>query len=121
MYLNRGKLGNGIQVLTPGPLFSPDFYTISYIKPNFEISNYFMLTILYGRGLRTQVHDYALLFWILVEDVDGEKILHHEPFLLKQQYADKEHNVEFTVPIKDPLPPNYFIKVISDRWVTLYI
>ena len=63
----------------------------------------------------TQVHDYAVLFWILVEDVDGEKILHHEPFLLKQQYADKDHTVAFTVPIKDPLPPNYFIKVISDR------
>lgn len=62
-----------------------------------------------------QVHDYAVLFWILVEDVDGEKILHHEPFLLKQQYAEKEHTVSFTVPIKDPLPPNYFIKVISDR------
>lgn len=62
-----------------------------------------------------QVHDYAVLFWILVEDVDGEKILHHEPFLLKQRYADKEHMVSFTVPIKDPLPPNYFIKVISDR------
>lgn len=64
-----------------------------------------------------QVHDYAVLFWILVEDVDGEKILHHEPFLLKQQYSEKEHMVSFTVPIKDPLPPNYFIKVISDRWV----
>ncbi|CAM9812570.1 unnamed protein product [Ectocarpus sp. 6 AP-2014] len=64
-----------------------------------------------------KVHDYAVLFWILVEDVDGEKILHHEPFLLKQQYADKEHMVSFTVPIKDPLPPNYFIKVISDRWM----
>lgn len=62
-----------------------------------------------------KVHDYAVLFWILVEDVDGEKILHHEPFLLKQRYADKEHMVSFTVPIKDPLPPNYFIKVISDR------
>lgn len=61
------------------------------------------------------MHDYAVLFWILVEDVDGEKILHHEPFLLKQQYAEKEHTVSFTVPIKDPLPPNYFIKVISDR------
>lgn len=63
-----------------------------------------------------QVHDYAVLFWILVEDVDGEKILHHEPFLLKQRYAEKEHVVSFTVPIKDPLPPNYFIKVVSDRW-----
>ncbi|CAN0124459.1 unnamed protein product, partial [Discosporangium mesarthrocarpum] len=64
-----------------------------------------------------KVHDYAQLFWVLVEDVDGEGILHHEPLMIKSQYADKEHAITFTVPIKDPLPPNYFIKVISDRWM----
>lgn len=25
------------------------------------------------------------------------------------------HQVTFTVPIRDPLPPNYFIKVLADR------
>jgi pre-mRNA-splicing helicase BRR2 len=28
-----------------------------------------------------------------------------------------EHIVEFTVPITEPMPPNYFITVISDRWM----
>ncbi len=28
-----------------------------------------------------------------------------------------EHIVEFTVPITEPMPPNYFISVISDRWM----
>lgn len=64
-----------------------------------------------------QVHDSALLFWVLVEDVDGEKILHHEPFILKAHCASEEHVVNFTVPMTDPLPPQYFIKVISDRWL----
>lgn len=31
-----------------------------------------------------QVHGNAEGFWIMVEDVDGEVILHHEFFLLKQ-------------------------------------
>ena len=28
-----------------------------------------------------------------------------------------EHLVEFTVPITEPMPPNYFISVVSDRWM----
>ncbi|CAM9692804.1 unnamed protein product, partial [Phaeothamnion confervicola] len=64
-----------------------------------------------------KVHDYAQLFHIMVEDVDGERLLHHEPFLLKMQYAKDEHAVSFTVPLTDPLPPQYFVRVVSDRWL----
>lgn len=52
-----------------------------------------------------------------MEDVDGEIILFHDQFLLRQRYADQEHFVTFTVPMLDPLPPNYFISVVSDRWL----
>jgi hypothetical protein len=51
------------------------------------------------------------------QDVDSEIILHHEYFLLKQSYAEEEHVVEFFVPISDPLPPQYFIRIVSDRFV----
>lgn len=63
------------------------------------------------------VHDAALLFWVLVEDGDGERILHYEPFSLKAQYAKDEHTINFCVALHDPLPPQYFIKVVSDRWL----
>ena len=63
------------------------------------------------------VHDAAQLFWVIVEDGDGEKILHHEPFSLRAQYAKDEHVISFCVPMHDPLPPQYFIKVVSDRWL----
>ncbi|EFC50388.1 U5 snRNP-specific spliceosomal protein [Naegleria gruberi] len=63
------------------------------------------------------IHGAAQTFWIFVEDVDGEVILHHESFVLKQKYAEENHFVSFTVPIYEPLPPHYFIKVISDRWL----
>lgn len=56
-------------------------------------------------------------FWIVVEDVDGETILYHDVFLLKAQYAKDEHTVTFTVPLYEPLPPNYFVSIISDRWM----
>ena len=66
------------------------------------------------------VHGLAESFWIVVEDCDGEDILFHDTFILRKDYAESESNehiVEFTVPITEPIPPNYFISVISDRWM----
>jgi pre-mRNA-splicing helicase BRR2 len=64
-----------------------------------------------------QVHEHNLLFWIIVEDVDGEKILHHEPFIMQARNAVEENHISFTVPMFDPLPPQYFVRVVSDRWL----
>ncbi|KAJ8602966.1 hypothetical protein CTAYLR_001574 [Chrysophaeum taylorii] len=64
-----------------------------------------------------KVHDTSQLFHVLVEDVDGERVLHHEPFSLRHAYADQEHVLQFAVPVSDPLPPQYFLKVVSDRWL----
>ena len=65
-------------------------------------------------------HGNAEVFWILAEDCDGEQILFHDTFLLRKQYVmgeENQHLVEFTVPISEPLPPNYFFTVVSDRWM----
>ncbi|KAL9667237.1 hypothetical protein QQ045_001588 [Rhodiola kirilowii] len=64
-----------------------------------------------------KVHGYVEPFWVIVEDNDGEYILHHEYFMLKKQYHDEDHVLNFTVPIYEPLPPQYFIRVVSDRWL----
>ena len=44
-------------------------------------------------------------------------ILHHEFFLLKKKFCEDEHTIKFFVPVFEPLPPQYFIRVISDRWI----
>ena len=63
------------------------------------------------------LHGFVEPFWIIVEDSDSEYVLHHEFFLLKKQYMmdknEADHQVAFTVPIAEPLPPQYFIKVPS--------
>lgn len=64
-----------------------------------------------------KVHGFVEPFWIIVEDNDGEYVLHHEYFTLKKQYIDEDHTLDFTVPIYEPLPPQYFIRVVSDRWL----
>jgi pre-mRNA-splicing helicase BRR2 len=66
------------------------------------------------------LHGTAETFWVVVEDCDGEEILFHDQFILRKDFAlsdMNEHLVEFTVPITDPMPPNYFISLISDRWM----
>ncbi|ETW75698.1 hypothetical protein HETIRDRAFT_460980 [Heterobasidion irregulare TC 32-1] len=64
-----------------------------------------------------KVHGNAESFLITVEDVDGEVILFHDSFVLRQRYAEDEHNVTLTVPMFEPVPPNYYITVNSDRWL----
>lgn len=66
--------------------------------------------------LQDSLHGFVEPFWIIVEDSDSEYVLHHEFFLLKKQYmkdkSEADHQVAFTVPIAEPLPPQYFIKVL---------
>ena len=57
------------------------------------------------------------MFHIYVEDVDQETILHSELFILKGRYMEEEHVVSLTVPIMEPLPPQYFVRAVSDRWI----
>lgn len=67
-----------------------------------------------------ELHGQSESFWIVVEDSDGEEILFHDQFILRKDFAESENNehiVEFTVPITDPMPPNYFVSVVSDRWM----
>ncbi|EJD54668.1 Sec63-domain-containing protein [Auricularia subglabra TFB-10046 SS5] len=64
-----------------------------------------------------KIHPSAETFWIIVEDVDGEIILFHDQFILRQRYAEDDHNVTITVPLFEPVPPNYYISVVSDRWL----
>lgn len=63
------------------------------------------------------VHGNIESFLVLAEDGDGDTVLYNDIFQLRQEHAEDEHIVEFTVPISQPMPPNYFISVISEKWL----
>lgn len=65
----------------------------------------------------SKYHGSAEPFWIMICDSDNEQILHAEQFVLKEQSYRQEHRLSFAVGLYDPMPPQYFIKVISDRWL----
>jgi pre-mRNA-splicing helicase BRR2 len=65
----------------------------------------------------SRLHHNAEQFILLVEDTNGEKILYSDTFLVKRDYINKEHLLDFTIPISTPVPPNYFVTLISERWL----
>ena len=103
------------------------FYKAIHYLPHLELSGHVQpitrttlrieLTITADFSWNDKYHRHAEAFWVLVEDVDGEALLHYELFLLRKPLAQQEHTLTFTVPIFDPLPPQYFIRVVSDRWL----
>lgn len=63
-------------------------------------------------------HGYVEPFLVVVEDADSEFIIHQEAFLLTQPRSGEDSIVTFTLPITDPLPPQYFVRVVSDKWLS---
>lgn len=64
-------------------------------------------------------HGGAESFWIFMEDAMNERIYHKEHFVLtKKMYLDRKPiPLMFNVPVSDPLPPQYYIHTMSDRWL----
>jgi hypothetical protein len=46
-------------------------------------------------------------------------LLYHQHWLLRKSMSGpgEECRVSFTVPIAEPLPPQYFVRLVSDRWL----
>uniref|UniRef100_W5NIJ2 Activating signal cointegrator 1 complex subunit 3 n=1 Tax=Lepisosteus oculatus TaxID=7918 RepID=W5NIJ2_LEPOC len=58
-------------------------------------------------------------WWIWVEDPTNDHIYHSEYFLLqkKQVVIHEPQQLVFTIPIFEPLPSQYYIRAVSDRWL----
>ncbi|XP_061919735.1 activating signal cointegrator 1 complex subunit 3 [Entelurus aequoreus] len=58
-------------------------------------------------------------WWLWVEDPINDHIYHSEYFLLqkKQVVTAEPQHIVFTIPIFEPLPSQYYIKAVSDRWL----
>ncbi|XP_070568490.1 activating signal cointegrator 1 complex subunit 3-like [Ptychodera flava] len=58
-------------------------------------------------------------WWIWVEDPENNHIYHSEYFLMhKKQVINREpQELVFTIPIFEPLPSQYIVNAVSDRWL----
>jgi len=56
-------------------------------------------------------------YWIWVENSETSEIYHHEYFILTRKKLYDDHEVNFTIPLSDPLPTQIYVRAVSDRWL----
>ena len=62
-------------------------------------------------------HGTSESYWVWVENSETSEIYHHEYFILSRKKMYDSHELNFTIPLADPLPSQIYIRVISDRWL----
>jgi hypothetical protein len=55
---------------------------------------------------------------VVVEEMIGENILHYEQFLHRAAEVQLESAVTLMVPITEPKPPQYIVRLVSDNWLS---
>lgn len=62
-------------------------------------------------------HGNAQFFWLTVEESDKSEILHVEKVILNKRKMNSEIELDFMIPLADPLPPQIVVRVVSDTWI----
>lgn len=63
-----------------------------------------------------RVHGFGEPFWVWIEDAESEHMYHSEYVIFQRKDARSSQVISFTIPIFEPLPPQYYIRAISDKW-----
>ncbi|KAL6884177.1 Sec63 Brl domain-containing protein [Trichoderma longibrachiatum] len=66
---------------------------------------------------KDHIHGTSESFYIWVENSETSEIYHHEYFILNRRKLHDEHELNFTIPLSDPLPKQIYVRAISDRWL----
>ncbi|KAF2866013.1 Sec63 Brl domain-containing protein [Massariosphaeria phaeospora] len=56
-------------------------------------------------------------YWIWVENSETSQIYHYEYFILGRRKFYDDHELNFTIPLADPLPSQIYVRAVSDRWL----
>ncbi|KAJ2988581.1 hypothetical protein NUW58_g3896 [Xylaria curta] len=64
-----------------------------------------------------QIHGTSESFYIWVENSDTSEIYHHEFFILNKRKFYDDHELNFTIPMSDPLPNQIYVRAVSDKWL----
>ncbi|KAI1304494.1 Sec63 Brl domain-containing protein [Xylaria venustula] len=64
-----------------------------------------------------QMHGTSESFYIWVENSETSEIYHHEFFILNRRKLYDDHELNFTIPLSDPLPNQIYVRAVSDKWL----
>ena len=62
-------------------------------------------------------HGTSEAYWIWVENSDTSELYHHEYFILSRKKMHDAHELNFTIPLADPIPTQINVRAVSDRWL----
>ena len=65
----------------------------------------------------TRWHGGAQSFWLWVEDSDNNRIYHYEHVVFSRRSHPEVLSLDLSIPAFDPLPNQYYLRVVSDTWV----
>ncbi|KAL7455807.1 hypothetical protein ACHAWC_007346, partial [Mediolabrus comicus] len=65
----------------------------------------------------SRYHGGAEGFWLWVEDSENNRTYHNEYVLFTGRNHPDSTKLELIIPVFDPLPQQYFIRIVSDSWV----
>jgi antiviral helicase SLH1 len=66
---------------------------------------------------KDQYHGTSESFYIWVENSETSEIYHHEYFIMNRRKLHDDHELNFTIPLSDPLPTQIYVRAVSDRWL----
>ncbi|GMF27802.1 unnamed protein product [[Candida] boidinii] len=112
--VHNGRMGNVLYKLIgrfPYLLLDAEMFPITsnvmrvhaYIEPDFTWN--------------TEYHGNAQIFWIMVEESGSSNILHVEKFILNKKQSSIVHEMDFMIPLSDPLPHQILLRAVSDSWI----
>ncbi|RPB18975.1 activating signal cointegrator 1 complex subunit 3, partial [Terfezia boudieri ATCC MYA-4762] len=121
--MQPGEIGNLVNNQTMG-------YSISKVLDNFpDVSIEVDIAPLNRDVLRVKlwitpefkwndrIHGKSESYWIWVENSDTSEIYHSEFFILTKKKLYDDHELNFTIPLSDPLPSQIYVRASSDRWL----
>lgn len=65
----------------------------------------------------TDVHGFSESFIVMVEDCDSERVLFQDNLIVRKDFIGEVHHVDFTVPLFEIEQPNFFVSIISEKWL----
>ncbi|KAK4193859.1 putative helicase [Podospora australis] len=63
------------------------------------------------------LHGTSESYYIWVENSETSEIYHHEFFIMNRRKIHDDHELNFTIPLSDPLPNQIYVRAVSDRWL----
>ncbi|PJF19335.1 hypothetical protein PSACC_00855 [Paramicrosporidium saccamoebae] len=62
-------------------------------------------------------HGTADMWWIFVENPLSPSFIHAEEFTITKTQSRLERRVSFYIPVREPIPSQLYVRVVSDRWL----